>query len=45
MRESREMRAGPEKPAEKKPVKGEKVPYSTDDRVVARFIKRNRYRR
>mmetsp|Transcript_3899 Transcript_3899/g.5575 ORF Transcript_3899/g.5575 Transcript_3899/m.5575 type:complete len:268 (+) Transcript_3899:110-913(+) len=41
----REKRTGPEKPAERKPLSGDKVPYATDDRVVARFIKRNRFGR
>eukprot|EP00472_Partenskyella_glossopodia_P012272 CAMPEP_0197527480 /NCGR_PEP_ID=MMETSP1318-20131121/21827_1 /TAXON_ID=552666 /ORGANISM="Partenskyella glossopodia, Strain RCC365" /LENGTH=268 /DNA_ID=CAMNT_0043082155 /DNA_START=89 /DNA_END=895 /DNA_ORIENTATION=+ len=46
LKERRQHRAGPEKPNDsektKKAMKGERVPYATDDRVVARFIKRNR---
>jgi len=46
MREKRKMRAGPEKPQKSGSSlqQGEKVPFSTDDRIVAKFIKRNRYR-
>jgi len=48
MKEKNQAAAGPEKPSAKAksiPKGGERVPYATDDRVVAKFIKRNRYQR
>ncbi|GAB5354596.1 hypothetical protein AAMO2058_000132400 [Amorphochlora amoebiformis] len=42
----RETRAGPEKPKQSKPYSGgDRVKTATDDHVIAKFIKRNNYRR